>query len=44
MGYLDCPKATLDVLDDQGWLRSGDVGCISKVCRVGVGLRSVVGG
>ena len=31
MGYLNHPETTRLVLNDEGWLRSGDVGKINKV-------------
>ena len=31
MGYLNHPETTRLVLNDEGWLRSGDIGKISKV-------------
>ena len=32
MGYLNNEKKTLESLDDKGWLHSGDIGKVDKVC------------
>ena len=34
MGYLNCEQKTVEAIDDEGWLHTGDVG---RVDRVGPG-------
>ncbi len=33
MGYLDDPESTLKTFTSDGYLKSGDIGYISEVCR-----------
>ena len=44
MGYLGRPESTQEVFTSDGWLRSGDVGYISKVSRGREGERGRGGG
>ena len=36
MGYLNSEEKTLEAIDDEGWLHSGDIGRVDKVCPVGL--------
>ena len=44
MGYLNSEEKTLEAIDDEGWLHSGDIGRIDKVCPLGLLARERGGG